>query len=129
MSDQFQEPSQEVENSEGVSKDERTWAMLCHLSAFLGLIIPFGNIIAPLVIWLIKSEDMPFVKEQGKESLNLQITLYLAGIACGLLMFIGVGFVLAWILAVYAFIVIIIASVKVNEGVHYRYPVALRFIK
>ncbi|GAA75271.1 hypothetical protein P20480_1739 [Pseudoalteromonas sp. BSi20480] len=37
-----------------VNKDERTWAMLCHLSAFAGFIVPFGSIIGPLIIWLIK---------------------------------------------------------------------------
>ena len=56
-----------------LSKDERTWGMLCHISTFCGLIIPFGNILAPLIIWLIKKEDLPFVQDQGKEVLNFQI--------------------------------------------------------
>ncbi len=54
-------------------KDARTWAMLCHIGAFAGYIIPFGHIIAPLVIWLIKKDESPFVDDQGKESLNFQI--------------------------------------------------------
>ena len=57
------------------TKDERTWAMLCHFSAFSGLIFPFGNFLAPLIIWLIKKEEMPFVEDQGKEVLNFQISM------------------------------------------------------
>jgi uncharacterized Tic20 family protein len=49
------------------------WAMFCHIAAFAFFIFPFGNILGPLVIWLIKKETYPFVDEQGKESLNFQI--------------------------------------------------------
>lgn len=110
-------------------KDERTWGMLCHLSAFAGFIIPFGGIIAPLVIWLIKKDEMAFVNDQGKEAVNFQITLMIAAILCGLLMIIGIGFLLLFALVVYALVMIIIAAMKANEGVHYRYPYALRLIK
>lgn len=129
MSDQ----SPDIEQSQGagqvLSKDERTWGMACHLSAFAGFIFPFGNIVVPLVIWLIKSEDMPFVREQGKESLNFQITAFIAFMVCALLMVVGIGFLLVWPLAIYVGIAVIIAAVKANEGVSYRYPLAIRLIK
>jgi len=47
------------------SRDERTWAMLCHFSIFIGFIFPFGNIIAPLIIWSSKREELPLVLDQG----------------------------------------------------------------
>lgn len=56
-------------------KTERMWAMLCHLSSlclYIGL--PFGNLIAPLVIWFIQREKFPLVADQGKEVVNFQIT-------------------------------------------------------
>ena len=53
-----------------VDKEQRTWAMLCHLSALAGFIIPMGSVIGPLVVWLIKKEDMPLVAEHGRKSLN-----------------------------------------------------------
>ena len=52
-------------------KDSRMWGMLCHLAAlamFTG--IPLGNVIGPLVVWLIQKDKSPFVDEQGKEVLN-----------------------------------------------------------
>lgn len=110
-------------------KDERTWGMLCHLSAFAGFIVPFGNIIAPLIIWLIKKDEMSFVNDQGKESINFQITMFIAFIISGLLMFVLIGFLLVFIVAIFDIIMIIIASIKANEGVYYRYPYSLRLIK
>ncbi|MDZ7735247.1 MAG: DUF4870 domain-containing protein [Gammaproteobacteria bacterium] len=110
-------------------KDERTWGMLCHISAFAGFLIPFGGIIAPLIIWLIKKDEMAFVNDQGKEAINFQITVFIAAIVCFILMFIGIGFILIFALAIYAIIMIIIAAMKANDGVYYRYPYALRLIK
>lgn len=112
----------------GISKDERTFGMLCHLSALAGFLVPFGNIIAPLVIWLVKKQEMPFVDDQGKESLNFQITVAIAGIICGILSFVGIGILLLVALGVYWLVMTIIATIKVNDGVRYRYPFAIRII-
>jgi uncharacterized Tic20 family protein len=121
--------NQEVDTIHIPDKEERNWGTLCHLVAFTGYIIPIANIIGPLVVWMIKRDEMPFVDDQGKESLNFQITIMLAMIASGLLMFILIGFVLIFVVVIFQFIVVIIASIKANEGVYYRYPLSIRFIK
>lgn len=110
-------------------KDARNWGMFCHLSAFLGFIVPLGNILGPLVIWLIKKNEYPFVDDQGKEALNFQITIFIAAVISMLLMFIFIGFLLIFAVAIYAIVMIIVAAIKANEGVAYRYPYALRLIK
>ena len=87
------------------SKDERTWAMLCHFSTFIGFIFPFGNIIAPLIIWFSKRKDLPLVADQGREVLNFQISM-----------------------TIY-FIITIVAAISANDGKSYRYPINLRLTK
>jgi len=121
--------NQEVDTVYVPEKEERTWGMFCHLIVFTGFIIPFASIIGPLVIWMIKRDEMPFVDDQGKESLNFQITIMLAMIASGILMFVLIGFVLIFVVVIFQFIMIIIASIKANEGVYYRYPMCIRLIK
>ncbi len=111
------------------AKEARTWAMLCHLGVFAGNIIPFGHIIAPLVIWLIKKDESPFVDDQGKESLNFQISMTIYFIIALLLMFVFIGFILLPALVIFDLVIVIVAAVKVNEGVKYRYPLSIRFIK
>lgn len=110
-------------------KDARLWGMLCHLSALAGAFIPLGSIIGPLVIWLIKKDEIPFVNDQGKESLNFQITMLIGFVVSAVLVLVFIGFFLLIALGITDLIFIIIASVKANNGEAYRYPFALRLIK
>jgi uncharacterized protein len=112
-----------------LSSEQRQWGMFAHLAALAGFVIPFGNIIGPLVIWQIKKNEMPFVDDQGKESLNFQITVAIALIVCVLLMVILIGALLLPIVGIGALILTIIGAVRANAGEHYRYPFALRLIK
>jgi len=113
-----------------VSKDEQNWAMICHLSALAGFLIPFGNIAGPLIVWLIKRAEMPLVDVHGKEALNFQITVSIAIAVCIPLMFVLIGIPLMIIIALGALILTIMAAVKISNGeLEYRYPFALRLLK
>ena len=110
--------------------DERTWAMIAHFSALGAFIIPpIGGVIGPLIVWLAKREQSAFVAEAAKEALNFNITVLLAGVACVLLVFIFIGIPLSALLFAFWLIITVVAGIKASEGVHYRYPVALRFVK
>ena len=111
-------------------KQARLWGMLCHLTALAGFIgVPFGNIIGPLIVWLVKRQEIPFADEQGKESLNFQISLTLYSIVAALLIMVVVGIFLLIGLMIFGLVMVIIASVKSNNGESYRYPLTIRFIK
>jgi uncharacterized protein len=110
------------------SAEERQWAMFAHLSALVGVIIPLGSIIGPLVIWLIKKDTMPFVNDQGKEALNFNITVAIAAIVGWILCFILIGFLVLAVLAIGWLVFVIIATIKANEGTTYRYPFTLRLV-
>ena len=122
-----EEQPQQIESQP--SKDERTWAMLCHFSAFAGLIFPFGNFLAPLIIWLIKKEEFPFVEDQGKEVLNFQISMIIYLLISGILCIILIGIPIVIGLIIFSFIITIIAAISANDGKVYRYPMNLRLIK
>jgi uncharacterized Tic20 family protein len=110
------------------SKEERMWATLCHLSAYLGYVFPIGNVIAPLAVWLLKREEYPLVDDQGKEALNFQISMTIYIVIAAVLCMVVIGIPLLIGLAVWDFIAILIASVQANKGEPYRYPLTLRFI-
>ncbi len=123
------------------SAEERQWAMFAHLSALLGALLTgafgggWGCFLGPLIIWLVKKDTMPFVADQGKEALNFNITVAIAAVALVLIsvMTLGIGLIIAiplWIIIGIAWLVFtIIAAIKANEGVYYRYPFTLRLIK
>ena len=120
--------------------EERQWAMFAHLSALLGGLVTgwvggWGWFLGPLIIWLVKKDTMPFVNDQAKEALNFNITIAIIFVILTILGFatLGVGFLLALplmiIIGIVALVFIILAAIKANEGVAYRYPFALRLIK
>jgi uncharacterized Tic20 family protein len=115
------------ENDDMPGPDVRQYAMLTHLSALLGFVIPFGSIIAPLVMWQARKTD-EFIDDQGKEALNFQITVAIAAIVCFLLTFVLIGLLLLPIVAIGALVLIVIAGLKANEGERYRYPFVWRII-
>ncbi len=115
--------------AEAPSAEARQWALFAHLSALAGILIPFGNILGPLIIWQIKKAEMPFVDDQGKEALNFQITVAIAMIVSMILMVILIGVVLMFLVGIAALAFTIIAAIKANEGQYYRYPFTLRLVK
>ena len=113
-----------------VDRDERMWGMLCHLAAFAGIIIPVaGNVIGPLIVYLLKKDDFEFVDDQGKESLNFQITVTILMFVSGILIIAGIGALLLAVIGIVALVFTIIAAVKANEGEYYRYPWSIKFLK
>jgi uncharacterized Tic20 family protein len=116
--------------AEGNEKDARQWAMFCHLAALCAYVgIPFGHIIGPLIVWQMKKKDFPLVDEQGKEAVNFQLSMTIYMIISAILILVIVGFFLLAILGLLDLILTIVAAVKANNGVPYRYPFTIRFIK
>ena len=114
----------------GPDKDERTWAMIAHLSAFATFVLPsFGQIVGPLVVWLVKRDTSPFVADQAKEALNFQITATIAFVVAGVLIFVLIGIPLLLLLGLAWLVLTVVAGVRANEGVRYRYPLTVRFVK
>lgn len=112
----------------GTASEERTFGLLAHLLALAGYVFPFGNIIGPLVIWLMKKDQYPFVDDQGKESLNFQISMMIYMAVSAVLILIGIGIVLVPAVALVDLIFVIIAATQANQGIAYRYPLCIRFI-
>ena len=94
-----------------VSKDEQNWAMICHLSALAGFLVPFGNIFGPLIVWLLKRAEFPMVEVHGKEALNIQITVAIAVAICIPLIFVLIGIPLMFIIGIGALIMTVMAAV------------------
>jgi uncharacterized Tic20 family protein len=118
-----------MEEYRNLSETERNWAMLCHLSAFAGFFFPFGAIIGPLVCWLSKKDEYAWVNENGRASLNFQLSMLLYIVLAIPLVFIIIGIPIIAVLGTLKIICIIIASVKSAKGEKFRYPLTIPFIQ
>lgn len=111
------------------TKEARNWGMFCHLSSLILWIgVPFGNIIGPLVIWLLKKDEFPTVDVEGKESLNFQISMTLYAIAAAILIVIAIGIPLLIAIGLAQIVLVIVAAIKISNGEVYKYPFTIRFL-
>jgi hypothetical protein len=111
------------------NEQTRSWSILAHLSALAGYVVPLGAVIGPLVVWLIKRDEMPSVGEHARRALNFQITMMIGMIISIPLMFVFIGIPMLVVLGISQLVFTIIAGVKANEGEMYQYPFSLDLIK
>ena len=126
----MEEHNDDVGNND---KQSRLWGMLCHLTALLGLIgIPFGHLAGPFIVWILKKDVYPFVREQGIESLNFQLSMTLYIALAGAFLYLtklGLGMILIFVMAPINALLVIIASLTAYKGESYTYPFKIKFIK
>jgi len=109
------------------SREERTWALVAHLST-LSNCIGIPGFVGPLIIYLIKRDEMPFASRQAKEALNFQISIFIYVIVSVVLMLVAIGVLLLIAIGIVSLIFTIVAAVKANDGFDYRYPMTIRLI-
>lgn len=105
-----------------ITPEERTLGLVCVLLQFL-------TVVGPLIVWLIKKDESAYLNALGKETINFQLTLLILYVICGVLTIIVVGALLAPLVGLFGLVMIIVAAVKANEGIIYRYPFCFRFLK
>jgi uncharacterized Tic20 family protein len=103
--------------------DARLWAMLGQLS---GILLSF---IGPLIIMLVFGPRSAFVKKESTEALNFQITVMIGYLIGFVLTFILIGIFVMLAVAIASLVFMIMAAVKNNQGIEYRYPINIRFVK
>lgn len=114
----------------GVTDDEKTWAMLAHLSLLAHLVLPGVAIIAPIVIYAVKRDGSPYVEDHAREALNFQITLILYHLIAIPLAIItcGIGGLLVVVAYVLGLIGMVMATLAANRCEFYRYPMTFRLV-
>ena len=111
-----------------LTSDDRNMAVIAHLCAFGAWILPFGNIVGPLAIYLWKKDESDFIREAALESLNFNISLYIWMSLSAFISFFCIGYVTGLALVLISFLLPILAAVEAAKGVHYRYPLTLRLV-
>jgi uncharacterized protein len=112
-----------------LSDSEKNWAMFCHLTAFAGFFFPFGGIIGPLICWLSKKDESQWVDQNGKASLNFQLSLLLYIVLAIPLCFIIIGIPIVMFIGLLKVVCIIVGSIKAAKGEEFKYPLAIPFIQ
>jgi uncharacterized Tic20 family protein len=112
-----------------VPADARTWGMMAHLSALSGYVFPLGWVLGPLIVFAVKKDQYPSVRENALEAMNFNITCFIAAVLCIPLIFVCVGAFVLPAIAVAQVVLAIIAGIKAGDGSVYHYPWTIRFLR
>lgn len=107
----------------------RQWAMFLHFSQFAGYVIPLAGLIAPILIWQMKKNEMPEIDAHGKVVLNWMLSAVIYAVASIVLIFVLIGIPLLLALAAVAIIFPIVGGIKANNGELWKYPLSIPFFK
>ncbi len=109
---------------------ERQWGAIAHAAAVLGILLPMALVLGPMIIWMIKRNESPFVDAQGKEAVNFQLTILVTSFVLILLAGITkIFFIISAVVLAVGMIFGAVAALNVYKGKDYRYPFAVRLIK
>ncbi len=106
----------------GVANDDNNLALLAHL---LGI---FTGFLGPLVLFLVKKDESPFVRHHASEALNFQLSLIIWFTISVILVLVLIGILMILALVIGAFVLQIVAAVAASRGEWYRYPLTIRFV-
>ena len=118
-----------LNNQSTVSMDVNTWASIIHLSQLLGLVVPVAGWLVPLIIWMLKKNESPFLDTNGRIVLNWIISEFIYALICVLLCLIIIGIPLLLILMIVGIVFPIIGGVKAGNGESWPYPCSIKFLK
>ena len=110
------------------TRDERNMGMFCHLLGLaIGTGIPAGNVVGPLILWLIKKDSSEFIDACGKEAVNFQISVIIYSFVFLAFCFMLIGIPLLVILFAVWLVCVIKAAIAANQGEIYKYPFSIHF--
>lgn len=111
--------------------DAKQWCLYLHFSQLINLIVPGLGIAAPIIIWQIKKEQFPELDPHGKMVTNWLISLLIYSLIAAVAAFAtcGIGMVLFIPVGLVAIVFPIIGGIKANNGILWKYPLTLTFIK
>ncbi len=116
----------------GVSAEEKQWGMFAHLASLAGIIIPLGNLLGPLIVWLVKKDSSPFVRNAAAGAFNFSITMALISILGWILNFTVVlaiiGIPLVLLGAFGAIVLGVVGAIKSWNGVAFTYPFQFKIL-
>ncbi len=122
----------EIESTEptptgGDPKELKLWSTLLHLSLLAGLIIPLGGLIVPVVIYILKKDELPGLEPHWHVVLNWLISALIYFVVCFILFIVVIGVFLMWALGLLCLIFPIIGAIKANDGQVWPYPLSIQF--
>ncbi len=115
--------------SQQSDKETNTWALVLHLSLLAGLVVAMAGLIVPVVIYLLKKDQLPGLRPHAYVVFNWIISFIIYVVISAILTIVVIGFFMLAVLAVLGLVFPIIGAIKASEGEVWPYPLSIQFFK
>lgn len=113
-----------------INSQEKTWGMFIHLAALIGLLLPLGLVLGPLIVWMLKKNDSAFLYQQGQKAVNFQLTILIIAFVIGLLsVVIRPLLAISFVAGLAGLIFAVVAGINVKQGKVAKYPFSIKLIR
>ena len=110
-------------------RSDRQLIVLTHLSQLITLVIGFGSLLVPLILWFTNKDKIYEMDEHGKNIVNFQLSILVYSLVCiPLILLLGLGLVGLIVLAIVSFVFPVVNAIKASNGETPKYPLSLNFI-
>jgi hypothetical protein len=110
-------------------RQDRQLIVLTHLSQLITLVIGFGSLILPLILWMTNKEKVYQMDAHGKNIINFQLSILIYSLICiPLILLLGLGILGLIVLAFVAIVFPIINAIKASNGETPTYPLSINII-
>ena len=110
-------------------QETKTWAMILHLSLLSGLVVPMAGLIVPVIIYVIKKDSLPGLTPHANVVFNWMVSAVIYAIVSIVLIFVIIGFLTLFAVAVLSIVFPIIGAIKASEGEVWPYPLSIPMFK
>jgi uncharacterized Tic20 family protein/DNA-binding Xre family transcriptional regulator len=101
----------------------RKWLSILHLSGLFVLLIP------PMIVFLLKRDEIDEMKKHGRDVLNFQITMWLALFFFAIPPMLIIGIFILPLIGIFSTVYVILNTIRVMNDSPYHYPLTINFIK
>jgi len=110
-------------------KEDNQLIVITHLSQLVTLLIGFGSLLIPLLLWITQKEKVFQMDEHGKNIINFQLSLIIYFLICfPLILLFGLGLLGFIILGIISIIYPVVNAIKASRGEIPKYPISFNFI-
>jgi uncharacterized protein len=105
------------------NQEDKNIAILMHIGGV------FFNCIPALIVYLLFSENKPWLKQESKEAFNFELSFLIYYFCAGVLIIVLIGFLILPILWLFNVVCAILAILSINNNTKYNFPLTIKFLK
>lgn len=123
--------NERVPSRYSAASDDKNWSMIAHVVPLAAMWLSAGilGFIASIIIHILSKDHSDFRRNYSAQALNIQLNALIWFVISWVLVIVFIGVIMLPIVAIWTTVLHIIAILKANQGVIWKPPFCIPFIR